>query len=458
MPWRATSPMEQRIRFVKDARTGLYTMRELCERYNVSRKTGYKWTARFEAEGVAGLADRSRAPHSPERRMSEAAREALLEVRRKHPSWGPRKILAWLEARHARTAWPAASSVGELLRREGLVAEHRRRPRREPHPGPPQIAAKEPNDLWTTDFKGQFPTKNGWWCYPLTVLDHASRMCLALDGLGSPDGGRAGPVFERAFREFGLPRAILSDNGAPFAAAARPARAHQAQRLVAQARDPADPHGAREPGTERRARALPSHAQGGDRQAAGGQSKRATATLQPLPRSLQRRATARGARPDDARFALPLLTSPLSRVRSRAPVREHGLRRRGHAVERDVRPGGSRGVARPRRRHPTWGPRKLLAWLGLRASSRPLRLRSLPVTSPRRSERGSTVRVAASQAGPSERARKPRGKERGARRRRGPAARGHTSPVGDGDRGERTRDGAGDYPSPTATGRARVGP
>ena len=99
------------------------------------------------------------------------------------------------------------------------MAEHRRRPRREPHPGPPQIAAKEPNDLWTTDFKGQFPTKNGWWCYPLTLLDHASRMCLALDGLGSPNGGRAGPVFERTFREFGLPRAILSDNGAPFAAA-----------------------------------------------------------------------------------------------------------------------------------------------------------------------------------------------------------------------------------------------
>ena len=155
MPWRATSPMEQRIRFVKDARTGLYTMSELCERYNVSRKTGYKWTARFEAEGVAGLADRSRAPNSPERRISEAVRGALLEVRRKHPSWGPRKILAWLEARHPRTAWPAASSVGELLRREGLVAERRRRPRREPHPVPPQVAAKEPNDLWTTDFEGQ---------------------------------------------------------------------------------------------------------------------------------------------------------------------------------------------------------------------------------------------------------------------------------------------------------------
>jgi putative transposase len=218
MPWRATSPMEERIRFVKDEKAGLYTMSELCERYRISRKTGYKWLARFEAEGAAGLADRSRAPARCEHRMSEAVREALLEVRRKHPSWGPRKLLAWLEARHPRTAWPAPSSVGDLLRREGLVAERRRRPRREPHPGPPQIAAKEPNDLWTADFKGQFPTKNGWWCYPLTVLDHASRMCVALDGLASTDGGRAWPVFERAFREFGLPRAILSDNGPPFVA------------------------------------------------------------------------------------------------------------------------------------------------------------------------------------------------------------------------------------------------
>jgi len=130
MPWRATSPMEERIRFVKDEKAGLYTMSELCERYGISRKTGYKWLARFEAEGAAGLADRSRAPHGGEHRMSEGAREALLEVRRKHPSWGPRKILAWLEARHPRTTWPAASSVGDLLRREGLVAESRRRPRR----------------------------------------------------------------------------------------------------------------------------------------------------------------------------------------------------------------------------------------------------------------------------------------------------------------------------------------
>ena len=219
MPWKATSPMEERIRFVKDEKAGLYTMSELCERYGISRKTGYKWIARFETGGAAGLADRSRAPHRCEHRMSRTVREALLEVRKKHPSWGPRKLLAWLEARDPRTVWPAASSVGELLRREGLVSERRRVVRREPHPGPPQIAAKEANDLWTADFKGQFPTRSGWWCYPLTILDHTSRRCLALDGLCGTEGAGVWRSFERTFREAGLPRAILTDNGTPFVAA-----------------------------------------------------------------------------------------------------------------------------------------------------------------------------------------------------------------------------------------------
>jgi putative transposase len=219
MPWRATSPMKERIRFVKDERSGLYTMSELCERYGISRKTGYKWLARFEAEGAAGLMDRSRAPHGCEHRMSEAVRARLIEVRGRHPTWGPRKLVAWLEVREPKVAWPAASSVGELLRREGLVAERRRPVRREPHPGPPQIAAVAPNDLWTADFKGQFPTRNGWWCYPLTVLDHVSRRCLALDGLCGTQGNAVKLVFERVFREAGLPRAILTDNGPPFAAA-----------------------------------------------------------------------------------------------------------------------------------------------------------------------------------------------------------------------------------------------
>jgi putative transposase len=203
---------------VKDSRSGLFTMSELCERYGISRRTGYKWRGRFEAEGAAGLANRSRVPHRCEHRMAEAVRERLLEVRRRHPTWGPRKLLAWLGAREPKVDWPAASSVGELLRREGLVSERRRKPRREPHPGPPQLSAQGPNDLWTADFKGHFRTRDWDWCYPLTLLDHVSRKCLGLQALDATDGAGVRPVFERAFREGGLPLAILTDNGPPFVA------------------------------------------------------------------------------------------------------------------------------------------------------------------------------------------------------------------------------------------------
>jgi putative transposase len=219
MPWRETSPMEERIRFVTDCRSGMYEMKELCERYGISRKTGYKWMDRFEAEGASGLHDRSRAPHHCEHRMSAAVREALLEARHRHPTWGPRKLRTWLERRRPRVAWPAPSTVGDLLRREGLVADRRRRPRREPHPGPPQVDAHAPNDLWAADYKGQFPTLDRVWCYPLTLLDHVSRRCLALQALRSTEGPGAQEVFERAFRDGGLPLLILTDNGAPFVAA-----------------------------------------------------------------------------------------------------------------------------------------------------------------------------------------------------------------------------------------------
>jgi len=121
MPWREASPMEERIGFVKDCRSGLHEMREMCDRYGISRTTGYKWLHRFEAEGAGGLVDRSRALRHCEHRMGEAVREALLEVRRRHPTWAPRKLLAWLEARKPGVDWPAASGVGEPLQRVRLI-------------------------------------------------------------------------------------------------------------------------------------------------------------------------------------------------------------------------------------------------------------------------------------------------------------------------------------------------
>jgi hypothetical protein len=193
-------------------------MSELCECYRISRKTGYKWLERFDAEGAVGLEEKSRAPHSCPHRMTDGVREALLAARQRHPTWGPRKLLAWVQPRDRARSWPSPSTVGDLLRREGLVRRRRRQRSPSPHPGHEPIRTKTPNELWTVDFKGQFRTRDWDWCYPLTLLDHFSRYSLAVQALGSTDGYGVRPVFERVFREAGMPKAIQSDNGPPFVA------------------------------------------------------------------------------------------------------------------------------------------------------------------------------------------------------------------------------------------------
>ena len=216
MPWQEISPVEQRERFIENQRVGLYTMTELCERYGISRKTGYKWLDRFEEEGRQGLRDRSRAPQHCPHRISEQMAQLICEARRQHPSWGPEKLLQWLEARHPGLDLPAVSTAGDLLGRAGLV-EKRRRRRRYQHPGVVPAVTTQPNDLWTADFKGHFRTRDGIYCYPLTMVDLHTRYLLACHGLLSTKGCGVRPVLERLFREYGLPRAIRTDNGVPFA-------------------------------------------------------------------------------------------------------------------------------------------------------------------------------------------------------------------------------------------------
>ena len=220
MPWMETAPMEQRERFIADAQRGHLTRTELCQRYGISRKTGYKWLRRHAGEGLAGLQDRSHAPHTCPHRMAPVIAQLVLAARQKHPDWGPRKLLDWLAPRHPHiTDWPAVSTAGDLLVREGLVKKRRRRrPRR--HPGAVPPTTDGPNDLWTADFKGQFPTRNGVWCFPLTISDQHTRYLLTCRALLDTKTLHARPVFERAFREFGLPRAIRTDNGVPFASRA----------------------------------------------------------------------------------------------------------------------------------------------------------------------------------------------------------------------------------------------
>lgn len=216
MPWLETEAVEQRERFVADCGQGIYSVTELCARYGISRKTGYKWLARAEAEGRLGLHDRSRAPHRCPHRIAAAPAELICAARRAHPTWGPGKLLDWLARRHPAFVRPAISTAGDLLRRRGLVKARRRR-RHHAHPGIVAPATHAPNDLWTADFKGHFRTRDGLYCYPLTVADQHSRYLLACHGLPSVRTDGVRPVFDRLFRDYGLPGAIRTDNGAPFA-------------------------------------------------------------------------------------------------------------------------------------------------------------------------------------------------------------------------------------------------
>jgi transposase InsO family protein len=209
--------MEERLQFVRDALSDRFTMSELCARYGISRRIGYKWLARYEEEGRPGLQDRSRAPHLCPHRIPKAVEALLLKERQAHPFWGARKLLKVLKTRFPKIErWPAASTAADLLARHGLVQKRRRR-RLSLHPGVVRPTTAAPNDLWTADFKGQFRTGNRLHCYPLTLADQHTRFLLDCRGLLSTQTVTAKPVFERAFREYGLPVAMRTDNGVPFA-------------------------------------------------------------------------------------------------------------------------------------------------------------------------------------------------------------------------------------------------
>ena len=217
MAWEETTRMEQKIRFVEEFESALYTLTELSRRYGISRKTAYKWLHRYGEEGEAGLQERSRAPQTSPTRMSPEVAGLLVELRRKHPTWGPRKLLAYWQRREPDLAWPSASTVGDLLKRQGLVEARRRSRSRKALQRSPLTQASAPNDVWTCDFKGQFRVGDGQLCYPLTVIDGFSRYVLGIQGLDSVSECHSWPVFERLFRTYGLPRVIRSDNGSPFA-------------------------------------------------------------------------------------------------------------------------------------------------------------------------------------------------------------------------------------------------
>jgi len=216
MGWKETCAVEERMRFMMAVEKGEESFAAICRRFDVSRRIGYKWLSRFEAEGAAGLFDHSRAPRHHPHAIAPNIVERCLEVRRAHPTWGPVKVLAYLQRRSSNTDWPAASTIGELFDREGLTVKRRLR-RRSPPSSAPFADCNAANDVWCIDFKGWFLTGDGKRCEPLTITDAHSRYLLRCQALSRTDTAHVWPVLDAAFREFGLPCYMRSDNGSPFA-------------------------------------------------------------------------------------------------------------------------------------------------------------------------------------------------------------------------------------------------
>jgi len=215
MPWKVTSVMDEKVMFIADCLRDEEPMTVLCERYGISRETGYVWRRRYQAAGVAGLEELSRAPHRHGASTPADLVVRIIEARKRRPYWGPKKLLAVLAREDASAAWPSASTVAEILRREGL-SEPRRRRRRLLTVDRPFAEIAAANDAWCIDFKGWFRTGDGRRCDPLTVTDAFSRYLLGLE-IVAPVTEAVEPVMDRLFCEHGLPQAIRSDNGPPFA-------------------------------------------------------------------------------------------------------------------------------------------------------------------------------------------------------------------------------------------------
>lgn len=217
MPWKDSKPMDERVLFVADHVRGKYDFSELCARYGISRKTGYKWVNRFRQEGAQGLAERSRRPLSQPNQVPDGIRRAILDLRAsRRIELGPKKIQARLKERFPHQPLPSRTTIYNILKRAGMIPH--RRTRKRVAPGGRVIdGIRSPNGLWSADFKGQFLTGDKIWCYPLTVMDHASRYligCQVLPGTRHVDTKAA---FEKLFRRYGLPERLRTDNGVPFA-------------------------------------------------------------------------------------------------------------------------------------------------------------------------------------------------------------------------------------------------
>ncbi len=219
MPWKASSVMEEKLRFILEYESEECSMRELCERYQISRETGYVTVRQYRAYGLTGLLARS---HAAQRHPNQTAAEIeriILELRQAHMCWGPRKLRRILQRDEPGRHWPAASTIGVLLKREGLVVGRKQRRHTTPYTQP-LAHAVGPNRVWCADFKGWWRTADGQRNDPLTLSDAHSRYLLRCQLVEKTNTTRVQAICEAAFREYGLPQAIRTDNGAPFASSA----------------------------------------------------------------------------------------------------------------------------------------------------------------------------------------------------------------------------------------------
>lgn len=214
MPWKAKRPVDLRMEMIVRLSRG-EKLAELCREYGISRKTGEKFKKRFKDHGVAGLEDQSRAPHVIPHKTPPELVELIVAERKRHPTWGPRKIKETLE-RKLKRPFPAPSTIGDILAEHQLIAPRKYRRRHAPRPTWLREAAG-PNDVWCIDYKGHFRLGDGTYCYPLTITDQFSRYILGCEGMGAICEDAARDVCEEVFRKYCVPTVIRSDNGVPFA-------------------------------------------------------------------------------------------------------------------------------------------------------------------------------------------------------------------------------------------------
>lgn len=216
MPWKVTDAMDQKIELIRYWKNSQMTITDLSSIFGVSRKTAYKWINRYEKEGPLGLIARPRNPLQHPNATNNETVEKIMSAKNQHKRWGPKKILAWLKVKYPEETFPAASTIGGILEKEGLVRSRVKRHRTPPYTDP-FTECDKPNAVWSADFKGQFRTEDRKYCYPLTITDNYSRYLLLCEGFYKPTYKETRKWFEVVFEEYGLPDAIRTDNGAPFA-------------------------------------------------------------------------------------------------------------------------------------------------------------------------------------------------------------------------------------------------